>query len=456
MDTHPPLRGPSILDRRVAWGDSWHTRWLGARTSAVIVTLVALAIYTFTLLPGVSFGDWSEMQSVPYQLGIAHPTGYPLAVLLGKLWSLLPIGSVAYRANLLSAVEVSIALGATSLIMGRLGVRTIVAAPVAIILAAVPTVWEAATTARVDALHFLLVTLVLHRALVWSQDRRGRDFVLVALLTGLALANHLLTLFVAPFVAVYVLWVGRHELICRPLLVPAALIAGIAGLAVYLYIPIRAALGPSWAYGSLLTIDGFWHLVSGAMFRGDMRFLSPAGLANLVDRAPGLATLVLERWHPLLLIVSAGGLLAVLRRDRAFAVLMICLVIANLYFYVNYVGNLEHYLLITWLVIAICLAAAIEAAIALGSRPFGRGPASATGPGQLRRLALATVAGVLLVVFGRRSLPRVGGQRSRPRSGGRRVRRPRLLGPARERRPVDLLGRGRAAVVRPLCRGEAA
>src|SRR5450759_4703222 len=65
----------------------------------------------------------AEMQKAPPALDIAHPTGYPTYVLLGKLWSFLPIGSVAFRMNLLSAVYAAVAVGLTVLILGRLGVR---------------------------------------------------------------------------------------------------------------------------------------------------------------------------------------------------------------------------------------------------------------------------------------------------------------------------------------------
>src|SRR3954470_23506137 len=65
---------------------------------------VALIVYVRTLLPGVSFGDWAEAEMVPSRLGILHPTGYPLYSMLGTVFSLIPVGSVAYRANLLSAV----------------------------------------------------------------------------------------------------------------------------------------------------------------------------------------------------------------------------------------------------------------------------------------------------------------------------------------------------------------
>ncbi len=372
---------------------------VGMRAAAVAVTLVTGTVYAATALPGVSFGDWSEMQTIPQQLGIAHPTGYPLAILLGKLWSVLPLGSVAYRANLLSAAEMSLALGVAVLIMGRLGVRPLVGAALTLVLAAVPTVWTAATTARVDALHLLLVTLVLHRALLWAQERRPRDLLLVAFLTGLSLSNHMLSTTVAPFVAVYVVWVGRHELASRPILIPAVVVAGCLGLAPYLYIPIRAAFGPSWAYGDLLTPGGLWYLVSGAMFRSDMQFLGANGLQTFATQVGELLKLVVLRWHPLLLVTAVLGLGVTYRRSGAFAILELGLVGANVYFYVTYHGDLEHYLLLTWLLIATSVAVAVEAALTWATSALDRATGGRLASRRAGMSAVGGLAGALLVVY---------------------------------------------------------
>jgi len=71
----------------------------------------ALALYAATLAPTVLAGDGGEFQFVPYLLGVAHPTGYPLYTILGWLWShLLPVGDVAYRMNLFSAFWAALAV----------------------------------------------------------------------------------------------------------------------------------------------------------------------------------------------------------------------------------------------------------------------------------------------------------------------------------------------------------
>lgn len=67
-------------------------------------------VYLHTLAPSVStiFDDSLEFQLVCYLPGIAHPTGYPLYTLLGKLFTYLPLGDVAYRVNLMSAFFASL------------------------------------------------------------------------------------------------------------------------------------------------------------------------------------------------------------------------------------------------------------------------------------------------------------------------------------------------------------
>ena len=76
---------------------------------ALFVVLATFWVYVKTLAPTVSFFDSGELISAAYTLGVAHPPGYPLYVLLGWLFSKLPIGNIAYRINRMSAFFASIA-----------------------------------------------------------------------------------------------------------------------------------------------------------------------------------------------------------------------------------------------------------------------------------------------------------------------------------------------------------
>ena len=360
-----------------------------ARVLPAIVSGVALVVYARTLLPGLAFGDWGEMQTVPHVLGVAHPTGYPTYIVLSWVAHLVPVGSVAFRANLLSAVLVSGALAVTAAILLRSGTRPLIALATALALGFVGTVWSAATVAEVNPLHLLFVVALLHRALVWAEHRRTRDLVIGGLLLGLALGNHLLIVFVAPFVALYVLWVGRRELAERPWSLAAAAAAGLLGLATYLYIPIAAAQSPPLPYNHPVTLDAFLWLVSGGQFRGQFGFLSPGGLSEFVRSLPALWEVLAQRGTPILPLLGVAGLLVLVRRSTAFGLMCVGILIANLYVWATYL-RLEHYLLVPWLLLALGAATALEA--------LARTLDDRTPPG-FRRLGVGRLVGVAALGF---------------------------------------------------------
>ena len=65
--------------------------------------IASFALYLFTLAPTVTFWDSGELIAASWQMGISHQPGYPLFAVMGRLFSSLPFGSVAYRYNILSA-----------------------------------------------------------------------------------------------------------------------------------------------------------------------------------------------------------------------------------------------------------------------------------------------------------------------------------------------------------------
>jgi len=343
------------------------------RLAPAIVGAVGLVVYARTLMPGVAFGDWGEMQTVPYVLGVAHPTGYPTYILLGWLAQLVPIGTVALRANLMSAVFVAATLATLTLISLRLGVRPLLAIAAGIGMGAIGTVWAAATVAEVNPLHLLFGALLFHRGLVWDEQRSPRQLAIGGLLVGLALGNHLLTLFIAPFIGIFVLWVGRREILARPWMLAPALGALVLGFGVYLYIPLAAGASPALAYNHPVTLDGVLWLVAGTQFRGQFDFLSSRGPTDFVAALPALWDLLAARATPILPVLGIAGMAILIHRRRAFGLLCSGVLVMGLYLWSNYL-QLEHYLLVPWLLLAIGAAVALESlARAVGMRWPGVG-----------------------------------------------------------------------------------
>ena len=348
---------------------------IGARTAPVVVFVVALVAYVRTLLPGIAFDDWGEMQSVPAVMGIAHPTGYPTYIIAARLFEILPFGSIAYRSNLFSAVLVSLALATLSWTAIRLGVRPAIAAGVALATGAVGTVWAAATVAEVNPLHLLMMALLLDRAIAWADRSRPLDLGLCGLLTGLALGNHLLTLFVAPFLGVFALWSGKRAIAEQPLLLLLPIVTLLVGLTVYAYIPLAARFDPPLPYNHPTTIDSFLFLVTGTQFRAqETSIVSGDSLRTTVDALPALVGLMLARGAVVLPVAGVAGLLVLLVRRPALALPLVGILLAGAVVWANYL-RLEHYLLVPFLVLGLGAAVALEAAArtATAKLPSGAG-----------------------------------------------------------------------------------
>ena len=159
---------------------------------ALVVAGVTLALYVATLQP--DFGgpeDTPKFQFLGFVLGTAHPPGYPLYVLLSHLFVQLPVGPIAYRANLFSAVMASAACGLTCLIGRQTGAGRIAAACAALALAAGASFWRSAVFAEVYSLASAVVALAVLLLLEW--DARGGVRWLLGSVAALSLGlgNHL-------------------------------------------------------------------------------------------------------------------------------------------------------------------------------------------------------------------------------------------------------------------------
>lgn len=145
-------------------------------TLAISATLfvAALWLYAATLAPDVLAADSGELQTVAAQLGVAHPPGFPLYVMLAHLFTRLPVGSPAYAVNLLSAIFAAL----TVVVVYRTGLlltdRHVAALVGALALGTATTFWSQATTANVRSLTTLLAALFIYALVSFRIATRAR------------------------------------------------------------------------------------------------------------------------------------------------------------------------------------------------------------------------------------------------------------------------------------------
>lgn len=305
--------------------------------SATGLGLLAFGLYLRSLAPTVLYYDLPDLrdsavlQAKAYVLGIPDYTGYPGYILLGKLFTYLPVGDVAYRVNLASAVYAALAVLLVYLIGVVLTGKMAVAAAGAAAFCVSQTFWSQAVVAEVYTLNAFLIALVIFVLLLWRERRRNVYLILAAFLMGLSLTDHLTSGLLLPAALVFVLLVDRRKIRDAGLLLKGAG-AFLAGLTPYIFIPVRASmdyLPDGFAWGQPLiqehppnTLEGFYILVSGGLWKDRMFVFGP-------DEIPGRLNLYLEylygqqgQFHPALVLVGVVGMGYLIFKDRAAATML--------------------------------------------------------------------------------------------------------------------------------------
>jgi hypothetical protein len=216
-------------------------------------------LYILTLAPSTTFWDTGEYITTTHVLGIPHPPGNPLFVVLARAWEILlaPLGlSVAVRLNLLSATMSSLAHGFWFLVIHQVLRRSsqdrlfpLVGAFSAVLVSATAfSVWnQSNVNEKVYTVSLFTIALLSWLALRWRESLgKGRGdnlLLLMVFILALSVGNHLMALLAAPALGLFILLVHPRMLLNWKLYV-AAVLATFLGLSVHLYLPLRAALDP--------------------------------------------------------------------------------------------------------------------------------------------------------------------------------------------------------------------
>lgn len=227
-----------------------------------------------TLAPGVTQWDSGEFLAAIHSLGIPHPPGTPLYVLIGRTWSMLfaPVFGFARAINLLSAIATAFACGILTSLFAKWTEDGVAAIAAGLTAGLMSTVWLNATETEVYAMAFLFGCLIL-----WSADRAGIDSdarwaLLAAYLAGLAWSLHLIALLAVPSAILLVFSTGdgyfavpvgrrhadgRREAHSFSKLLRAAIVVVLAGMSCVLFLYLRAAYDPAINQGNPSTFRRF-------------------------------------------------------------------------------------------------------------------------------------------------------------------------------------------------------
>ncbi|QQR90742.1 MAG: DUF2723 domain-containing protein [Myxococcales bacterium] len=245
-----------------------------------------LAMLFSGLLPFVAFlwhasayGYWldgAEFVAVSWKLGIAHPPGHPLAALCGNLFRFLPFGPIALRIAWASAFFAAASACFLYLLFERqlvwLGFRAQLPRTVLCVIASWWTVmsfgWAfQGLRPEVYALQAFLSCFILERAtaIEFHGGKHAKALLSLAFAMGLALCNHhFLALVMLPALVptLYSAWIQLG-----PKLLRRGIAAGLLGLAIYVYLPLRALAGSEPRLGNPTNLANFWWVITAKAFQ---------------------------------------------------------------------------------------------------------------------------------------------------------------------------------------------
>ncbi len=226
-------------------------------------------LYSYTLAPGISWAnggaDGGDLIAAAAVNGVPHPTGYPLYMLLAKLFQYAPIGNLAYRTNLLSACCTSLAsimiyfTANHILVNKKFSIISSLVAALAFGLS--PLVWSQAVIAEVYGLQSLLTIIILYQTLFC--DDKTSDNLIRGMCVGLSLGNHITTIFLIPFLLIEnneIKFFSNSKLSLR-------ILGVLLGLSVYLILPFRAMNNPEINWNDPVTFNSFFQLISGKIYQ---------------------------------------------------------------------------------------------------------------------------------------------------------------------------------------------
>jgi hypothetical protein len=287
---------------------------------AILTALAAFAVYLRTLFPGLGGGgDSAKFQYVGSVLGTPHPPGYPLYVLVSFCFAHIPIGSLAWRINAMSAFFAALTVGATFLALRRLGTSRVIAAAVGLALGFDHALWAFAVRAEVYALTGALTAILFLCALRWDATRRQRDLYLLIAVFALSLGNHLTAAAVAPGIALFVVLTDRRTMRWRTAVIAALIV--IAGLVQYGFILLRTAQHAPYLEARASNLRELFAVMRASRFSDQIFAFSPRQL--IAERVPELWRLAVIEFTPLGIALVFAGVVALIVRRMKIGVLLI-------------------------------------------------------------------------------------------------------------------------------------
>lgn len=358
---------------------------------AIGAGVICLIVYIITLNPTVTFMDSGELAAVCATFGIPHPTGYPLFLIIGYIFTKLPFSSSpVYNLNLMSAIlsasAVAVFFYLSHLLLSNLksttGVQTvkqkkekhkekrskeknlkevsvfnsnvimIASFITALVFGFSKTFWENALSVEVYPLHGLFLVLLIYYSMKIYfnlKENNKKDWIILFILLGFSFANHLTTVFIVPgIIYIYVLQYRENLIFAKSL--SRQILFVIPGLLLYLILMFRAFSEPYLNWSQPDTFSNLLYHITG----GDYSQLMFSSSSVFSSNFKLFFNTVLNEFAIIPGIISLLGLIFLYRQNRIIFYYFVILILSCLVYSLNYnIRDLLSYFLLIYILLGL-------------------------------------------------------------------------------------------------------
>ncbi|MGC9349395.1 MAG: protein O-mannosyl-transferase family, partial [Anaerolineae bacterium] len=343
-------------DKKTSIGIGPTRRSGDALAPALAASLFALAgvVYVLTAAPGTLFGDPSEYQFIPAIWGIAHPPGYAFYTLLAGVWQrLVAVGTVAYRTNLLAGaagawtvsritlITFIVAQGQTKREAKASRIWALLSAVAAGVgLALMPDLWQHSIHANAHIVSVAITSTQLWLLVRWQENDRIAWLFALALLVGIGVAHHPITVWGVPAYGAFIL-LHRPRTLTDLRTMIGGVICGLLGLLPWIYFPLRS---PDVPFGptDMGTWSGFLRHATAQGLRVNLFHFGPV---DWPDRWLVFFSLLKLQYSWVLVALILLGMIRLMVRRTQLGVLWTLFLLGHLGFTLNSVQDVMAYLL---------------------------------------------------------------------------------------------------------------
>lgn len=309
----------------------------GNRWGSLLPTFLFIyTIYLICLSPTIFWRDAPEFIITGWTLGISHPPGMPFYNMVGKGFSCIPIGDIAFRFNFLSLLFGFLTLlllwflTVKILSLQEIANKELIATLSVLFFAFSSSFWVNTAETEVYTMNSFFLLCILYIAVVWMEKKDSRYLFIGSLIYGLSTGVHGGVVFFLPGLLVYLI-LNRRLLRLRDLFLVSFFF--ILGFSIYLYLPLRSLSNPTFDWGNPETYTAFLRHITD---RKDQAVYQSIISFDIWKRSIFYIKMLIDELTPWGVVLMIVGIFFSIRKNFNIFALLFCIAAGNSLFFFRY------------------------------------------------------------------------------------------------------------------------